>query len=304
MNGDQSGGYGMPEPPPNPYSPPSYGETSEPTHSPASPVQPQRKRPAVSGWNILISVVIVLIILFALPYAYGNSPWDILRGRAREESLSEQAAISAFGTEPAIAAVVDKVGASVVNIDVLLPGAEAIASGFFIRDGGYILTNNHVVQGASQITVTMSTGNSMTATVVGTDPSTDLAVVRVGANGLPAPLGDSSTLLVGETVVAFGSPEGLQNTVTEGIISALNRTVPDFHPPNAPNTTPLQNVIQTDAAINPGNSGGPLCDLRATVIGINTAIASSSGGNEGLGFSIPINQAAKIADSIIATGHP
>ncbi len=249
-------------------------------------------------------MVISLVILFALPYASGNNPFDILRGRAKEESRSEQAVIAAFGTEPAIAAVVDKIGPSVVNIDVLLPGAEAIGSGFFIRDGGFILTNNHVVQGATQITVTTASGDSFSASVVGTDSSTDLAVIRVGVNVSPAPLGDSSLLLVGETVVAFGSPEGLQNTVTQGIISALNRTVPDFHPSNAPNTTPLRNVIQTDAAINPGNSGGPLCALKATVIGINTAIASSSGGNEGLGFSIPINQAMGIAGRIISTGHP
>ncbi len=261
-------------------------------------------RPPISGWSVLAAVVIVLVILFALPYAYGNNPWDILRGRAKEESLSEQAAINTLGTEPAISAVVDRVGGSVVNIDVLMPGAEAIGSGFFIRDGGYILTNNHVVQGATQITVTTASGGNMSASVVGTDPNDDLAVIRVAASVQPVPLGDSSRLVVGETVVAFGSPEGLQNTVTQGIISALNRTVPDFHPPNAPNTTPLQSVIQTDAAINPGNSGGPLCDLNATVIAINTAIASSSGGNEGLGFSIPINKAVTIADNIIATGHP
>ncbi len=281
MNGEPSSGYTPPRPP-----------------------EPERTRSAISGWSILISVVIVLVILLALPFAYGNNPWDILRGRAKEESQSEQAVINKLGTEPAIAAVVDKIGASVVNIDVLMPGAEAIASGFFIRDGGYILTNNHVVQGATQITVTTASGASMGATVVGTDPANDLAVIRVGVSVQPVPIGDSSKLLVGETVVAFGSPEGLQNTVTQGIISALNRTVTDFHPPNAPNTTPLQSVIQTDAAINPGNSGGPLCDLSATVIAINTAIASSTGGNEGLGFSIPINKAMSIADNIITLGHP
>lgn len=274
------------------------------SYVPPRPPEPERPRSSFSGWSVIVAVVVVLIILFALPFAYGNNPWDILRGRAKQESASEQAVINKLGTEPAIAAVVDKIGASVVNIDVIMPGAEAIASGFFIRDGGYILTNNHVVQGSTTITVTTANGNSMGATVVGTDPADDLAVIRVGVSGQPVPVGDSSKLLVGETVVAFGSPEGLQNTVTQGIISALNRTVTDFHPPNAPNTTPLQSVIQTDAAINPGNSGGPLCDLSATVIGINTAIASSSGGNEGLGFSIPINKAMAIADNIITLGHP
>ncbi len=280
-----------------------YGEPSG-SYTPPRPPEPERARSSFSGWSVIVSVVVVLLILFALPYAYGNNPWDILRGRAKEESLAEQAVLEKLGTEPAVAAVVDKIAASVVNIDVIMPGAEAIASGFFIRDGGYILTNNHVVQGASVITVTTAQGDTMEATVVGTDPANDLAVIRVGANGLPVPVGDSSKLLVGETVVAFGSPEGLQNTVTQGIISALDRTVPDFHPTNAPNTTPLQGVIQTDAAINPGNSGGPLCDLAATVIAINTAIASSGGGNEGLGFSIPINRAVAIADNIIALGHP
>jgi S1-C subfamily serine protease len=107
---------------------------------------------------------------------------------------------------------------------------------------------------------------------------------------------------VGQEVLAFGSPEGLEQTVTSGIVSALHRNVPDFSPPNAPNTTPLLDVIQTDAAINPGNSGGPLCDLSGRVVGIDTAIFSESGGSQGLGFAIPVNTARDIAAQLVQSG--
>ncbi len=195
-----------------------------------------------------------------------------------------------------------------MNIEVTIRGAfgqagAAQASGFFFRDGGYILTNNHVVQDATDITVTTADGLDLQAEIVGTDPDTDLAVIKVnGADAPVAELGDSSELQVGEEVLAVGSPAGLEQTVTRGIVSALHRNLPDFRPENAPDTTPLLDVIQTDAAINPGNSGGPLANMSGKVVGVNSAIYSESGGSQGLGFSIPINTARVIAEQLVADG--
>ena len=162
-----------------------------------------------------------------------------------------------------------------------------IGSGFVIDGSGLILTNNHVVAGASGVQVQFSTGDTRTGTVVGSDSANDLAVVRVDSlpKGVSAvTLGDSSKVAVGETAVAIGSPFGLEQTVTEGIISAVNR---DW---SASGST-LSNLLQTDAPINPGNSGGPLLNANGEVIGITTSIESPVEGNVGIGFAVPINTA-------------
>jgi putative serine protease PepD len=177
-------------------------------------------------------------------------------------------------------------------------------SGVIIRPDGYILTNNHVVAGADRLVVTIG-AEDVTATVVGADPSTDLAVVKVDRVGLPAAeIGSSSNLRVGQPVVAIGAPWGLEKTVTAGIISALGRS---SVAESASGLTAYTSLIQTDAAINPGNSGGALCDAQGRVIGINTLIQSTSGAFAGIGFAIPIDFAMGVADEIIATGratHP
>ncbi len=171
-----------------------------------------------------------------------------------------------------------------------------LGSGVIVREDGYILTNNHVVEGASVLEVVLSDDRKLDAKVVGTDPRTDLAVLKIEASGLVAArLGNSGNMEVGDWVIAIGSPFGLAQTVTAGIVSATNRTDQGI--------TPYDSFIQTDAAINPGNSGGPLLNLRGEVIGINTAIASRSGGYNGICFAVPSNTAQRVLDDLINKGR-
>ncbi|HOP73903.1 MAG TPA: trypsin-like peptidase domain-containing protein [Bacillota bacterium] len=165
-------------------------------------------------------------------------------------------------------------------------------SGFIIRPDGYIVTNEHVIRGAQKLEVTLFGGKKFTGKVVGSDPYTDLAVIKIDAKNLPSvKFGDSDKLTPGQWVVAIGNPYGFHDTVTAGIISALGRSLED---PNQ-----AGNLIQTDAAINPGNSGGPLVDLSGNVIGINEAIIANA---QGLGFAIPSNTAKKIVEELIEKG--
>ena len=182
-------------------------------------------------------------------------------------------------------------------------GGTATGSGFVIDDQGHILTNNHVVAGASNITVRIGgeDGQTYDAKVVGTDPSTDVAVLSVDFGDSapkPLPLGSSSGVKVGDPVVAIGNPFGLDRTATAGIVSAIQRQI------DAPNGFTITNAIQTDAPINPGNSGGPLLDSEGRVIGINSQIESGgqSQGNVGIGFAVPIDTAHEIAQQLIANG--
>jgi len=171
----------------------------------------------------------------------------------------------------------------------------ALGSGFIVSEDGYILTNNHMVQNAEKIQVTLSDKREFEAKVIGTDPKSDVAVIKIEGDHLPmAPLGDSSATAVGDWVLAIGTPYGLSQTITAGIISAEGRAdigIVDY-----------EDFIQTDAAINPGNSGGPLVNIQGQVIGINTAIFSRSGGYQGIGFAIPINMAKGIMDNLIKHG--
>jgi putative serine protease PepD len=178
--------------------------------------------------------------------------------------------------------------------------ASAEGTGFVYDTKGNIVTNAHVVDGASSLKVKFDDGSTMTATLVGEDMATDVAVIHVNVDASklqPIPFGDSTTAQVGDPVVAIGNPFGLDDTVTSGIVSALHReiTAPD-------NQTPIEDAIQTDAAINHGNSGGPLFNLHGQVIGITSQIQSDGGGNEGVGFAIPSNMVKTIADELIATG--
>ncbi|MCB0332726.1 MAG: Do family serine endopeptidase [Bdellovibrionales bacterium] len=173
---------------------------------------------------------------------------------------------------------------------------QALGSGVIIDSKGHILTNNHVVEGFEEFRVHLSDKRTFPAKIIGTDPSSDLAVIKIEANNLvPAALGDSDKLRIGEWVVAAGSPFGLENTITTGIVSAKGRSFG--------RSTMYQDYIQTDAAINPGNSGGPLVNLRGEVIGINNSIYTRSGGYMGIGFAIPINMAKYITNSILTIGH-
>ncbi|MDH4190937.1 MAG: Do family serine endopeptidase [Betaproteobacteria bacterium] len=173
--------------------------------------------------------------------------------------------------------------------------ATSLGSGVIISANGYILTNNHVVEAADDIEVLLTDGKKLRARLMGSDPETDLAVLRVDAEKLPAiALGSSDALRVGDVVLAIGNPFGVGQTVTAGIVSALGRAGLGI------NT--FENFIQTDAAINPGNSGGALIDARGGLIGVNTAIYSRSGGSMGIGFAIPVSTAKIVMDQLIKTG--
>jgi putative serine protease PepD len=172
-------------------------------------------------------------------------------------------------------------------------------SGFVIDSKGHIVTNEHVVDGANSVSVRFWNDTVYKATVVGTDPSTDLAVIKVDAPASalhPLSFGDSDALRVGDTAFALGSPFGLEETFTSGIVSALHRQM------EAPNNFTINDSIQTDAAINHGNSGGPLLNARGGVIGVNSQIRSDSGGSDGVGFAIPSNTVRSIADTLIGSG--
>ena len=173
--------------------------------------------------------------------------------------------------------------------------ASSLGSGVIVSPSGYVLTNHHVVEAADEIEVTLADGKKLLAKVVGNDPDTDLAVLRLDAENLPAiTFGSSEALRVGDVVLAIGSPFGFSQTVTSGIVSALGRTGLGI------NT--FENFIQTDAAINPGNSGGALIDASGNLIGINTAIFSPSGGSMGIGFAIPVSTAKMVLEQIVKNG--
>jgi serine protease Do len=176
--------------------------------------------------------------------------------------------------------------------------AHGIGSGVIVSPNGYIITNNHVVEGATEIRVTLSDRRIMTAKLVGTDPLTDLAVIKIDGTNLPnIPMGNSAALKPGQTVLAFGNPFGMRFTVTRGIVSALNRPNPYSDDARKPGQ-----FIQTDAAINPGNSGGPLVNAHGEVVGINTFLISPSGSFSGMGFAIPTQIVQPTVDSIIRFG--
>jgi Do/DeqQ family serine protease len=173
---------------------------------------------------------------------------------------------------------------------------QGLGSGVIVSPEGYILTNNHVIEGAEEIEVTLSDSRRAIAQVIGTDPDTDLAILRITLDRLPViTLGNSDAAQVGDRVLAIGNPFGVGQTVTSGIVSALGR--------NQLGINTFENFIQTDAAINPGNSGGALVDVNGSLLGINTAIYSRSGGNMGIGFAIPVSTARQVLEGIVRDGQ-
>ena len=278
------------------YTPPvSYSEQSAGSASPAV------KKAIIAG---VISGLLAGMVGFMGASMIGNTPAPSISLPASSGDTSPRADDSIAGIAQAVLPVV-------VSIDVSSSQGSGTGSGFIIRstaNESFVLTNNHVVDGAGgsqDITVTFQDQTQETATIVGTDASYDLAVLRIDRGNLPvAALGDSDDVVVGDATIAIGSPLGLTGTVTSGIVSALNRPV------TAGDATDVSfiSAIQTDAAINPGNSGGPLVNSRGEVIGINSAIAttgssvSGQSGSIGLGFAIPINQARRVATELIETG--
>jgi Do/DeqQ family serine protease len=208
--------------------------------------------------------------------------------------------IGADGQMPSLAPLLKGVTPSVVNIAVMGKKSsepEVAGSGVIVdAKAGYILTNHHVIEHADRIVVTLKDNRKFDATLVGSDPDTDIALLKIAAQNLTAlPLGDADRLEVGDYVLAIGNPFGLGQAVTSGIVSALGRTGLGLES--------YENFIQTDASINPGNSGGALINLRGELIGINTAIFTPGGGNVGVGFAVPINMAASVMKQLVANGE-
>lgn len=202
----------------------------------------------------------------------------------------------------AVVSVVERVGPAVVSLAVGArranrgPGMVGAGSGVIITPDGYVLTNSHVVSGhGSNVEVTLTDGQQLGATVVGDDPATDLAVIRVNGSGLPvAALGESASLRVGQLVVAIGNPLGFQSTVSAGVVSALGRSL------RSATGRLIENIIQTDVALNPGNSGGPLVDTQAHVVGVNTAIIRMA---QGISFAIPVDTAKWVVSELLTCGR-
>jgi putative serine protease PepD len=284
--------YGTPVPPPAAWQQPPYAGGPAGPPPPQDPFglgaggQPPRKH---HGRRIAAIVAAGVLALGSgtAGGAVAYSLWDKPASTVASSSTSATNVSAPTVSADSLSSVVDKVSPSVVTIFVPLADGTAEGSGVILSSDGKVLTNNHVVEGAAgQVTVQLSDGRKVNADVLKTDASHDLALLQLnGVSGLTAAtLGDSSTLQVGDTVLAFGSPLGLTGTVTSGIVSALNRDASDLG---------QTGLIQTDAPINSGNSGGPLVDTAGRVVGIDNANASTSqnGGSIGIGFAIPINTA-------------
>jgi len=260
-----------------------------------------------TGTLVALSLVLLLVLgvgLFA-GWQFGRTS-AASTGAIHEVGIGSQSAVPALSgnNEQAVReAVLAKVRPAVVEVNVTTQQGGAIGSGGIIDSRGYIVTNNHDVDGAQSMTVTLYDGTNLQAQLVGTDPADDLAVVKITppSKGLTVvQLGDSSRLTVGQDVMAIGNPLGITQTVTNGIISALGRSVSEGQ-----GGATISNAIQTDAAINPGNSGGALVDMQGNLIGIPTLTAIDPEFNTpagGVGFAIPSNRVATIVPQIISTG--
>ena len=265
------------------------------------------------SWARRAGAVGVVAVVALASGATGALVADHVNNRSGVTTASPVTVSGSTAPTETLAKVAAAVQPSVVSITVTSGTTGDEGSGVILRSDGTILTNNHVIasaaNGGGTISVKFDNGQSAPATIVGRDPDTDLAVIKAsGVSGLtPATLGSDSTLHVGDTVLAIGSPLGLDGTVTAGIVSALHRTVGLGS--TGTDQASLSDAIQTDAAVNPGNSGGPLVDLEGHVVGINSAIATlgasttgSQSGSIGLGFSIPIDEARSVASTLIAGG--
>ncbi|MDW5328747.1 S1C family serine protease [Plantactinospora sp. KLBMP9567] len=268
--------------------------------------------PATAGRRGLAPVFLVSLITALLAGALGGSlgyAFAVRGGAGGTTTLGSTAAeppVTARRPPDSLAGVAERLLPSVVTVRVSGNGGIGLGSGFVVSQDGYVITNDHVVgAGADTATVVFNDGSTAPAEVVGKDPEADIAVIKVSRNGLkPVEFGDSDAVAVGDPVLAFGTPLSLANTVTAGIVSALDRT---FRQGEAGGQVRYYAAIQTDAAVNRGNSGGPLVDGGGRVIGVNSVIQTpaadeETAGNVGLAFAIPINQAKRLAQEIIDTG--
>jgi len=228
-------------------------------------------------------------------------------------AVSEDIIAEADAEELLLINIYQRVSPAVVNIEISIDHGEGLGlvdvasgSGFIIDPSGYIVTNSHVIQDASEVRVNLADGTVLLADVVGADPYSDIAVIHVtppaGYELVAVELGDSDQLLVGQRVIAIGNPFGLSGTMTVGIVSAVGRTLPSTASTVEGRSFSNPLIIQTDAAINPGNSGGPLLDSHGRVVGVNAAIRSTTGTGQGVGFAVPVNTVARVAPQLIETG--
>ncbi|WP_245822915.1 S1C family serine protease [Brachybacterium avium] len=294
---------------------PEAETTSAPLSPTAPPVAPAPARRG-PGWGGVGALVVLGMVLSSGATLGGVVVYDQFLDPTPEVSsqpgttVDARPAAAITGEAPNWAAVAEQVSPSTVAIKVATDAGTSQGTGVILDEQGSILTNNHVVAGARKLEVTTSDGLGYSASVVGADPTTDLAVIRLDSppDGLqPATFADSSTVEVGQPVMALGTPLGLENTVTTGIISALDRPVTAAGEEGDGSTATYTSALQTDAAINPGNSGGPLVDAAGQVIGINSAIAaipnaSGQAGSIGLGFAIPASTATMIAAQLQEDG--
>jgi serine protease Do len=258
-----------------------------------------------------ISFVLALLTLAAL-LASGCSDGETAASREANVAQAPPQASEDIPQEEPVARVASQIEPSVVQVNVRAAGttpfgeqdAAGVGSGVIYRRDGYIVTNRHVVQGASEVNVAFADGSTEEAEVMGADPLTDLAVVRVDRGGLPAAsFMQGEDLRVGQIAIAVGSPSGFESTVTAGIISGLGRELSPELTGGSAQDPSLVDLIQTDAAISPGSSGGALADRNGTIIGINVAYLPPETGAEGIGFAIPSETAVSVADQIIETGE-
>ncbi|MCA1846981.1 MAG: trypsin-like peptidase domain-containing protein, partial [Actinobacteria bacterium] len=291
-----------PQPPAQPAVPPSLPGSPLPGSNPAGTDGPGRR--FLTG--ILAAAVDGALVAGGIVARYGD-PAGVAPRPAAENKAVAAARASLLEHKGDVHQIVEAVGPSVVSIQTQALGVGAFlqavpqqgaGSGFVLSPDGVIVTNNHVVDGATSITVTLSDGRKLPARVLGRDATADLAVVKVDATGLPAvTIGSSDALVVGDSVVAIGNALALDGgpTVTQGIVSALDRTISAGDQGSGGNSETLRHVLQTDAAINPGNSGGPLLNAAGEVVGINTAVAGDA---QNIGFALAIDKAMPIVNQL------
>ena len=262
----------------------------------------------IVGGFLGATVVLIVFTFLMIPPATILPPEIIVSNGHPATTVGEQTPILT-NKDLSLTEIFERSEAGVVRVNVIkseqIAGLNGVGSGFVFDQSGHVITNHHVIDNSEKIVVTFLDGSSYNANIVGSDPFTDIAVIKVDAEPYllhPLPVGDSSNLKVGMRVVAIGNPFGLSGSMTAGIVSQLGRLLP-----SQDTGFSIPDVIQTDAAINPGNSGGPLLNIKGEVVGINTAIQSAIGEFTGIGFAIPSKTVSKIAPQLIEEGeyhHP